>query len=253
MLAGAATGFGEMLSPIQLLWINLISDVLPGIGLAMERPDPDVMARGPHAANEPMIRPDQFSRLGTEAAVLTASAFGTGLFGAMRHGLNSPQGRTMAFGSLAVAQLLHALNYRSSKTSLFEPSGLASGSRLLQIIAGSVAAQIAAMLVPGVRNALNVAPLSLVDAGAVIAGGVLPFAIAHARNSEASAELNGLQYRRPDLDSGLEISSTDAAGKGSNRAAARSLSSRKVQREGARDDLQPAAEPHSLRLEQRRR
>jgi P-type Ca2+ transporter type 2C len=205
MLAGSAVGFGEMLSPIQLLWINLISDVLPAIGLAMESPDPDVMARGPQAANEPIIRPDQFPRLGSEAAVLTVSAFGTGLFGAMRHGLNSPQGRTMAFGSLAVAQLLHALNYRSSNASVFKPGELASGSRLGQIIAGSLAAQVTAMLVPGVRHALNVTPLSLVDAGAVIAGGVLPFAIAQTRSSEAPAELKRLHFRRVDLESRSDL------------------------------------------------
>jgi Ca2+-transporting ATPase len=206
MLAGAASGFGEILSPIQLLWINLISDVLPGIGLAMEPPDPDVMARGPQGANEPIIRPDQFARLGTEGAMLMASAFGAGLFGSMRHGVNSPQGRTMAFGSLAIAQLLHALNYRSSKASVFEPGDL-SGSRLVQIIAGSVAAQIAAMLVPGVRSALNVAPLGLIDAGAVIAGGVLPFVLAQTRNSEANPDLNWLHFRKPNLSSPSDISS----------------------------------------------
>ena len=67
MLAGAAAGFGEMLSPMQLLWINLISDVLPAIGLAMEPPEPDAMERGPTDANEPMVRRDQMGRLGTEA------------------------------------------------------------------------------------------------------------------------------------------------------------------------------------------
>ena len=47
MLAGTGAGGTEMLSPIQLLWINLISDVLPAIGLAMEPPDPDVMEHSP--------------------------------------------------------------------------------------------------------------------------------------------------------------------------------------------------------------
>lgn len=236
MLAGAAAGFGEMLSPIQLLWINLISDVLPAIGLAMEPIDPDVMERGPRAADEPIIRSDQFSRLGGEAAVLTASAFGTAVFGAMRHGFNSPQGRTMAFGSLAVGQLLHTLNYRSSKTSALEPSALWSQSRLVQIIAGSVAAQLAAMLIPGVRNALNVAPLGLVDAGAMIAGGVLPSAIAQMRSSEARAGLKRLHFHRPDIDSRSETSLEMAKRLEWKWATAVSLSVPKVQR-GAAGDL----------------
>src|SRR5205085_1449327 len=67
MLAGTAAGFGEMLSPIQLLWINLISDVLPAIGLAMEPPEPDAMERGPTDANEPMVRRGHMGRLGSDA------------------------------------------------------------------------------------------------------------------------------------------------------------------------------------------
>lgn len=231
MLAGAAAGFGEMLSPIQLLWINLISDVLPAIGLAMEPIDPDVMERGPRAADEPIIRSDQFSRLGSEAAVLTASAFGTAVFGAMRHGFKSPEGRTMAFGSLAVGQLLHTLNYRSSKPSKFRPAQLWAESRLVQIISGSVAAQIAAMLVPGVRSALNVAPLGLLDAGAMIAGGVLPSAIAQMRSSE----LNRLHFRRPDIEGRSETLCEGAKRPDSQQAGAMSPPIPKVQR-GARGD-----------------
>jgi P-type Ca2+ transporter type 2C len=201
MLAGTAAGFGEMLSPIQLLWINLISDVLPAIGLAMEPLEPDVMEHGPTSANEPMVRRDQFGRLGTEAGILTASAFGAGLYGATRYGLSSPQAQTMAFGSLATAQLLHALAYRSSRPSVFEAGGLSSNSRLVGIIAGSLAAQLAAMLVPGVRNALGIAPIGLLDAGAMVVGGIAPFLISEAgRNERVHAGLLGLHFRRPEPD-----------------------------------------------------
>jgi len=198
MLAGAAAGFGEMLSPMQLLWINLISDVLPAIGLAMEPPEPDAMERGPTDANEPMVRRDQMGRLGTEAGILTASAFGAGLYGAMRYGLNSPQARTLAFGSLATSQLLHALAYRSSRRSVFELGGLSSSPRLLGIIGGSLAAQLAAMLVPGVRNALGVAPIGLLDAMAMAAGGLAPFLISEAGRAKGTAPvaLHGLHFRR---------------------------------------------------------
>jgi P-type Ca2+ transporter type 2C len=198
MLAGAAAGFGEMLSPMQLLWINLISDVLPAIGLAMEPPEPDAMERGPTDANEPMVRRDQMGRLGSEAGILTASAFGAGLFGAMRYGLSSPQARTMAFGSLTTAQLLHALAYRSSRQSVFEPGGLSGSPRLLGIIGGSLAAQLAAMLVPGVRNALGIAPVGLLDAMAMATGGLAPFLISEAGRAKGTAPVvfEGLHFRR---------------------------------------------------------
>jgi len=132
----------------------------------------------------------------------------------------------MAFGSLVVAQLLHALHYRSSKASVFERGGLSSNSRLVQIVAGSLATQVAAMLVPGVRSALNIAPVGLIDAGALLAGGVLPFLIGEAQRSGSEAVLGGLDglyFRRPDFDliSATETPSIDAAGHRPKRLATR--------------------------------
>jgi Ca2+-transporting ATPase len=199
MIAGPAAGFGEILTPIQLLWINLISDVLPGIGIAMEAPDADVMERSPSDATHGMVGRDQFGRLGREAGTLAASAFGASLFGAMRYGLSSPQAQTMAFGSLVSAQLLHALAYRSSTTSALAPGGLSSHSKLVKIIGGSLAAQMAAMLVPAVRTALGVAPIGILDAAVMIAGGVLPFVLREARAAQsAAAPLDALHFRRPE-------------------------------------------------------
>ena len=198
MVAGIGVGFGEILTPLQLLWINLISDVLPGIGLAMEPPEAGVMERQPCAPNEGMVRREQIVRLGREAGTLTASAFGAGLFGAMRHGLTSPQAKTMAFGSLVSAQLLHALAYRSSTTSAFAPGGLSASSHLVKFIGGSLLAQMAAMLVPGVRNALGLAPIGILDAVAMAAGGVLPFILNEAQRSRsAHTRVASLHFRRP--------------------------------------------------------
>jgi len=180
MLAGTAAGMGEALTPMQLLWINLVSDVLPAIGLALEPPGADVMRQPPKQANERILTRDHVGRLGTEAGVIAAGAFGAGLYGALRYGHASPQARTVTFGSLVTAQLLHALNYRSTH-------GTAEGTHnsiLPTVIGGSLVAQFAAMLLPGLRNLLGVATIDVVDAVAMIAGGVLPFFVNAARKAE---------------------------------------------------------------------
>jgi P-type Ca2+ transporter type 2C len=188
MLAGAAAGVGELLTPMQLLWVNLVSDVLPAIGLSVEPPGADVMRQPPKQANESILTRDHVGRLASEAGVIAAGALGAALYGALRHGQASPQARTMAFGSIVTGQLLHALNYRSSQ-------GQADGSQpsrtpvLPGIIGGSLAAQSAAMLLPGLRNVLGVAPLGILDAVAMVAGGVLPFLVNAARkNGEAKTK-----------------------------------------------------------------
>ena len=57
MIVATAAGVGEALSPMQLLWINLVSDVLPGLGLALEPPEPGVMEHAPRDGDEPIDQP----------------------------------------------------------------------------------------------------------------------------------------------------------------------------------------------------
>jgi P-type Ca2+ transporter type 2C len=179
MLTGTATGMGEMLTPMQLLWINLVSDVMPAIALAVEPPETDVMRQPPKHANEPILTRGHVAQLGTEAGAIAAGAFGTGLYGALRYGYASPQARTATFGSLVTAQLLHALTYRSDAAR----EGTAS-SILPTVIGASLVAQVTAMLLPGLRNVLGVAALDIFDVTAMIAGGVLPFFVNAARKAE---------------------------------------------------------------------
>ena len=184
MLAGAASGMGEMLTPMQLLWINLVSDVMPAIGLAVEPPDADVMRLAPKRADERILTRDHVGRLGAEAGVIAAGAFGAGLYGALRYGFGSPQARTVTFGSLVTAQLLHALTYRSAH-------GVAEGKAspiLPSVIGGSLVAQSVAMLLPGLRNVLGVAAIDIFDAVAMMAAGVLPFFVNAARKAEPAQE-----------------------------------------------------------------
>jgi P-type Ca2+ transporter type 2C len=205
MLAGTAAGMGEALAPMQLLWINLVSDVLPAIGLALEPPDADVMRQRPKQANERILTRDHVGRLGTEAGVIAAGAFAAGLYGALRHGHASPQARTVTFGSLVTAQLLHALNYRSTH-------GAAEGTRnsiLPSVIGGSLVAQCAAMLLPGLRNLLGVATIDVLDAAAMIAGGVLPFFVNAARKAE-QVQNTTLHFRSVKPDSALPLQADEA-------------------------------------------
>jgi P-type Ca2+ transporter type 2C len=191
MLAGTASGMGEMLTPMQLLWINLVSDVMPAIALAVEPPEADVMRQPPKQANERILTGGHVAQLGTEAGVIAAGAFGAGLYGALRHGSASPQARTAAFGSLVTAQLLHALTYRSTRGA---PERTAS-SILPTVIGASLVAQAAAMLLPGLRNVLGVAALDIFDVVAMIAGGMLPFFVNAARKTEGEQKA-ALHFRR---------------------------------------------------------
>jgi P-type Ca2+ transporter type 2C len=196
MLAGAATGMGEVLTPIQLLWVNLVSDVLPAIGLSLEPPDAGAMRQPPRRTNESILTRDHIGRLGTEACVIAAGAFGAALYGALRRGHGSPQAGTIAFGSLVTAQLLHALTYRSETPGKPESAQKARSPVVPAIVGGSLIAQCGAMLLPGLRNLLGVARLDITDVIAMAAGGVLPFFVNAARKTKPVQSAATLHFRR---------------------------------------------------------
>jgi Ca2+-transporting ATPase len=183
VLAATAIGIGEVLSPMQLLWINLISDVLPGLGLAFEAPEADAMRRGPRPADEPIVRRADLGRLAGEAAVIGAGALGACAYGVFRYGAASAQVRTLTFSSLVTAQLLHALTCRSASHGLFEAGNLPTNRTLTLTLVLSFLAQAGVFLVPGLRGALGLAPLRALDAIAVAAGGVAPYLVNEAIKS----------------------------------------------------------------------
>jgi Ca2+-transporting ATPase len=177
MLAGASAGIAEPLSPMQLLWINLISDVLPGIGLALESPRTDILNDRVEAVRRPILASEDRLRLAKEAAVLSAGSLACCALGSLRHGAGSPAMRSMTFGSLVTAQLLHAVTARSQTHSLFDAERLPPNRALQGFLGASLALQAAAFLLPGARRLLGLGAIGPVDVGLTLAGGIAPFLV----------------------------------------------------------------------------
>jgi P-type Ca2+ transporter type 2C len=171
MLGAAAGGLGEALNPMQLLWINLITDVLPGIGLTFEASDPDAMRQPPESKERPLLGDKQIVMLLGDGASLGTGALAAGLYGAFRFGANSAGMQTLMFGSLVASQLQHTLTCRAMPGQRRSP---ASNGLLMSILAGSFAVQGAAFLIPALRRALRLAPIGLGGWAAIALSGVVP-------------------------------------------------------------------------------
>jgi P-type Ca2+ transporter type 2C len=65
----ALHGKGEVETPMELLWINLVTDVLPGLGIAMAAPDEDSVDRPPRDPSEPILRPSDFRRMAVDGGL----------------------------------------------------------------------------------------------------------------------------------------------------------------------------------------
>jgi len=156
------------MSAMQLLWINLISDIFPGLALAMEKPEEDILDRPPRPPQEPIVQASDFKRLAFEASTLSLGAMTAYGYGIARYGMGASAG-TLAFQSLTMAQLLHALSCRSETHSFLRAEKVAPNPYLNAALAGSFALQLLTIFLPGLRGLLGLTPIRLLD-GAVIAG-----------------------------------------------------------------------------------
>jgi Ca2+-transporting ATPase len=171
MFAATAAGLGQPLNALQLLWINLMSDIAPALALALEPSEPDVLRRPPPRAEEPIIQSADLRRIAVESTALSAGALGAYGYGLMRYGLG-PQASTMAFMSLTKGQLLHAISCRAETHSVLRGEPLPPNRYLNLALLGSFTVQALALVAPGLRSLLGLAPIDLLD-GVVIGGSAL--------------------------------------------------------------------------------
>ena len=166
--AQVALGRSEVLTPMQLLWINILTDVFPELALAVQPPESDVLQRPPRPAGEPMFKRRDMMRVGREGALIAGTALAAQAWAARRYG-QGPEANTVAFMTLTSAQLLHAISARSEQHSIFGRNSLAPNPYLAATVGGALGLQVLAGLLPPLRRVLGttrVAPSDwLVSAG----------------------------------------------------------------------------------------
>jgi Ca2+-transporting ATPase len=171
-----AVGAGMPLNAMQLLWINTISDIFPGLALSLEAPEADVLTRPPRDASQPIFGGPDYKRMAVEAGTITASTLGTYLYGLARYG-RGPVARTLAFQSLTIGQLLHALSCRRSEGSRLSGQRQPPNRYLTLALGGSLAMQGLTFLVPGLRRLLGLGSLGGLDLAVLAGGSLAPLAV----------------------------------------------------------------------------
>jgi Ca2+-transporting ATPase len=157
MLLATLFGLPLPLLPVQLLWINLVTDGLPALALAVDPADADLMQRPPRPPQEQFLTRARLLRLfvqGTFIAMITLLAFLYCLYGM---DLNLERARTLTFTVMVLAQLFHALNNRSEDRSIFA-LGLWTNKPLLATVGLSALLQVGIVSWPSVQSIFKVAP-----------------------------------------------------------------------------------------------
>ena len=176
MFAAMAAGIGFPLTVMQLLWINIISDIFPGLALSLEEPEPDVLSRPPRDADAPLFSGADYRRIGFESAMITAGSLAAYVAGMARYG-KGVRATSMAFQSLTLGQLLHAYSCRSETHTIAEHRLLPKNRYLSAAIGGSILTQLMTLFVPPVRRFLGLGALGPVDMTVIGATCTLPLLI----------------------------------------------------------------------------
>jgi Ca2+-transporting ATPase len=167
MLLAVAAGMPLPLTPIQILWMNLMTDGLPAMALGAEPTDPDALERPPRKPTEGVFARGLGLKIASQgvfiAACTVASFVVAGTF--LGHGLATA--RTVAFSTLVMSQLIYVFHCRSERKPLSE-IGLFSNRFLVAAVATSTALQLAAVYAPRTAAVLGTRPLAAVDWAVVL-------------------------------------------------------------------------------------
>ena len=155
----------QVLLPIHILWINLVTDTFPALALAFDPANKDIMDRKPVKRNEGIFTKGRTFRIiyqGLMIGLLTLAAYliGLGTTHTAIDGLTLEQtkievGQTMAFIVLAFSELIHVFNIRDNKNSIFKTGILGNGVLILAILASALL-MVVILFIPQLRTIFSI-------------------------------------------------------------------------------------------------
>ncbi len=168
----------EPLLPIHILWVNLVTDSLPALALAVDPAEKDIMKRKPLKPGKGIFTKDMTWRIvyqGIMIGLITLAAFVIGLatpdnslpevYNDQGVRLSNEEvkveiGQTMAFTVLALSELVHVFNIRNNKKSIFKTK-VFNNSKLVLAIGVSAALMLVILLVPSLRHIFSIPVLPI--------------------------------------------------------------------------------------------
>ena len=174
MLVASLAGLPLPFVPLQLLWINLVTDGLPALALLMDPPATDVMARPPRPPREPILGAREWWTIAASAVLEAGVTLGSYVWTLHHRGI--ADARTVAFTVLVASELFRAFAFRS-RTHVLWQVGAFGNLALVGVVAGSIVAQLALLYIAPVRALFACAPLTPAEVACALALGLIPVTV----------------------------------------------------------------------------
>jgi Ca2+-transporting ATPase len=155
-----------ILLPVQILWMNLVTDGLTSVALGVEKPEKGVMHRPPRSPMENIL-----NRVGIATIAVIGGYMGLATLWVFHHYLGQGQSvalaQTAAFTGLILMEKMNVFNFRSLREPL-PVIGFFSNPWVLLAWSGTIAVQVGTVYLPFLQNALHTVPLNLQDWGLMV-------------------------------------------------------------------------------------
>ena len=189
LLGAGLTGLPLPLLPLQILWLNLVTDTFPALVLAFEPADDDVMVRRPRAPRSGILSPSLLRSAIAYSVLIAGCVLAAFVLGLRAHPESPRHAVTMAFMTVALAQLFHLGNARSNAPVLAPHRALAN-PLAVGAVALVIALQLLALYLQPLRDLLDLVPLTFTEWSLVLGLSVIPAVVgqsmkwAHAKATE---------------------------------------------------------------------
>ena len=149
------------LVPIQILWVNLVTDGLPAMALGLDRPEDNVMKRGPRSPNEGVFSRGLGWKVISRGFLIGVSTILAFMFAYDNNPENLEYAQTVAFITLVLAQLIHVFDCRSEKSILSRnPFG---NMYLVWAVISSLVLALVVIYVPFLQEIFHTLPIAMKD------------------------------------------------------------------------------------------
>lgn len=168
MLLAPFLGLPLPLVPLQILWINLVTDGLPGLALSVEASEKDIMRRPPFAPNESIFSRGIGPRILWVGLLMGIISLGVGWWAYQIDPTNEGWWRTLVFNTLTVSQMANVMALRANRESVFV-TGLFANRALVGAVALTFLLQLAVIYIPFMQTIFRTTALSAADFALTVA------------------------------------------------------------------------------------
>lgn len=171
IIAAIALGLALPITPIQILWVNMVTAVALGLSLAFEPTEPGTMRRRPRSAQQPILTLDLLWRILFVSALFVAAVFGM-YFWAESRGLGTALARTMVVNTLVVMEIFYLFSVRYVHGTSLTWQGVLGTRAVIAGVAIVAVAQTIFTYAPFMQAIFDTRPVALADGVAIVGVGV---------------------------------------------------------------------------------